>query len=350
MPKDSLLLVNLSGRGDKDVWHAARVMGEAIQLSAFVLALFFLFAFTSALPASAATLKGIPASAGGMLHLDVSTGSVFAAAVRERILLGLPDAAEQEKELGFVPARDVGDITMGILAATEGQGAPQGIILVRGRFAAGKVLKAAVAKKAKPVAIGKREFVDAGFLASSLPFAKPGKVLLGAVDDSTLLFADAAGAADSLAAFEDAGKSWVVPPALAKFHERVGKPFLFGRLEGKLFPKTEAGQNGGAPPEMVQFAMGDDGKTLRFFLESEFPAPDDARKAGASIQTLLGVWKSSSAQTTGADGKPDAVLTARYERITKLHDAAKFELSGKNLKITLEFPVAEAVALLNPGK
>ncbi|MDR0535324.1 MAG: tryptophan synthase subunit beta [Puniceicoccales bacterium] len=32
MPRDSLLLVNLSGRGDKDVWHAARAMGETLAL------------------------------------------------------------------------------------------------------------------------------------------------------------------------------------------------------------------------------------------------------------------------------------------------------------------------------
>jgi tryptophan synthase beta chain len=32
MPKGSLLLVNLSGRGDKDVWHAARAMGETLAL------------------------------------------------------------------------------------------------------------------------------------------------------------------------------------------------------------------------------------------------------------------------------------------------------------------------------
>ena len=30
MPADKILLVNLSGRGDKDVWHAARAMGELL--------------------------------------------------------------------------------------------------------------------------------------------------------------------------------------------------------------------------------------------------------------------------------------------------------------------------------
>jgi hypothetical protein len=317
----------------------------------FSLTLFLaLLAFALVLPASAATIKGIPASADGMLHLDVSTGSAFAVAVRERILQGLPDVATQEQELGFVPARDVSDITMGILAAKDERGAPQGIILVRGKFASAKILEAAAKKNAKPITIGKRAFVDAGFLASTLAFAQPGKVLIGAVDDSTLLFADAAGAAEALEAFEDAGKSWVVPPALTTFHERVGSPFLFARLEGKLFPKTAVGQNEGTPPKSVQFALGDDGKTLRFFLEGAFPSPDDARKAGASIQTMLLYWKPKIPAADGSEGKVDAAKVARYERITRLYDAVKFEFSGNDLRVSLEFPVTEAVALLGSEK
>jgi tryptophan synthase beta subunit len=31
MPCDAVLLVNLSIRGDKDVWHTARAMGETLQ-------------------------------------------------------------------------------------------------------------------------------------------------------------------------------------------------------------------------------------------------------------------------------------------------------------------------------
>jgi hypothetical protein len=303
-----------------------------------------------ALAAHAGTMKGIPTSASGVLHVDASTGSVFAATLWGSILHGLPDEATQEKEFGFVPRRDVSDVTMGILPDPSGKGALQGIILIRGRLAAAKVIEAAMKKNAKPVSIGKRAFVDAGFLAAWLPFAQPGKVLIGAADDSTLLLSDAAGAASSLAALEDAGKSWVVPPALEKFHEQAGNPFLLGHLEGKLFPPVKVGGNEGAPPEVVQFALADDGKMLRFFLEGDFPAPEDALKAGAQIQTLLGLWKSEFADTKGADGKPDPEKAARYERISKLHDAAKFELSGKNLKITLEFPVAEATALLKTAK
>ena len=309
-----------------------------------------LFLLACALPASAATIKGIPDFAGGMLHLDTYTGSSFAAAVREHLLQGLPDPGAQEMELGFVPARDVSDITMGILAPADGCGAPQGIILVRGQFSSAKILAAAAKKDAKPVNIDKRAFVDAGFLSTSLPFAQPGKILLGAADETTLLFADAAGANQSLAAFEDTGKSWVVPPSLTKFHEQVGNPFLFGRLEGKLFPKAPAEQGDGAPPEWVQFALGDDGKTLRFSLEGNFPSQDDARKAEASIQTMLLYLKSSASNTAGADEKPDAAKVARQERINKLYDATKFLLSGNNLKVTLEFPVAEAVALLKSGR
>jgi hypothetical protein len=41
------------------------------------------------------------------------------------------------------------------------------------------------------------------------------------------------------------------------------------------------------------------------------------------------------------------VKEARYARVTKLHDAAQFHISGNNFRVTLEFPVSEALALLN---
>jgi hypothetical protein len=314
--------------------------------------------FSLAATAGQFNATGIPAAARGVIHLDLDAAakSPFAGEVQKSFFRNFPQIETLKTEFGFSSEKGISAVTIALIPTADTAPAAadspprhfrlnhQGVILVRGEFVASKIMAGAVKKNARPEIIEGRAFLD----ASSLAFAKNAnkKIMIGSLDNNTLLLADADVIKDVIDAFSGKSKSYVPPESLAGVVKQADAPIVAGYLDKKLFSTPEKTGEKNSPADSVLFFLSDNGREVNARLSLEFPASSDVRNAKAEFQKILFFYFSDLSGEPSAADKTDPEKTALRKLRTKLHNAIKISSTERALDITAAFPTDDSLLLL----
>ncbi|MDR1496798.1 MAG: hypothetical protein LBS59_00055 [Puniceicoccales bacterium] len=309
---------------------------------------------------------GVPAAASGIIHfdLDAAAKSPFFEEIQKSLLRNLPQIETLKTEFGVSSDGGISSITIALIPSsgtehkTTGDPprhfrfSPHGIILLRGEFAASKIMAGAIKKDVRLEIIHGHAFLD----ASSLAFSKSvKKIVIGALDNNTLLIADTDVIKSVIQAFADKNKSRPLPKNLLELTQQKKTPIVSGYLEKNLFyspPKTGVNQS---QPNSIFFHMSDNGQNVDAYISMEFPTPIDARKARADFQKVILFHLSGLPNGQNADNNPPPEKSVLQGLRTKLLDAIEFPSTGSIFDVKVAFPTADSLVFLkaataNPQK
>jgi hypothetical protein len=328
-----------------------------------------LFAGLTTAFAGPVNTRGIPANAVGIVHVDVDS------AKKSKVFVATQNApaatqvltkffAEVAKEVGLSVEKDVNDVTIGIFG--EGD---NGLIVVRGNFKPAQIFAAAQKNKLKLTTIKRYTFieVDAGNLgggvAATSKSGKPTKAYISPFGTKTLvLISDLALADAAIAAHRGEAKSFALPASFATFSRQIG-PAPIAAAYANLAalpqkPKAPADAQSFSPGFGVDvadlteafLAFGDDGKNVKSLATILCKNAEAAQQLHGTLQMGTLMARQFLASETGPDGKPDPKKAANAAAFTKLLNGVAFSAAGSKFNITVSYPTAELVSLIQAGQ
>lgn len=304
--------------------------------------------------------KGLPSESQGVIHLDFEASqksNIVQAITKESEKKMAKNAAEKKsyealkKDLGFDPAQDITDITIGLLPSVSGANEPDAVGIVRGKFSSEKILAALKTKKIATKTYNKATLVDMGAFLAAYAVDKevvrdiPDDTLLAIVDKNTFILGKDGIIQKAIDTNAGSVKSYAAPATLSPFGKQLGTPIVLLYASGKLDPSEPSPDNPMAMPKMdnLYFALAESSKDAQARLAIDYPTVEDASGVQSKVQMLLGFLQMGLSQTNGPDGQPDPQKVENAKKVGKLLGALKLSTSGKSFMGALDYPSAEII-------